>query len=92
MCLYTKRQSSYKYRENNGGGIPGGRRHANVEQGRREQIVTAAVAIANIVKNSLGPVGLDKNRLDDIGDVTINNNSATILKNLEVEQTAVKFC
>ncbi|KAG7386768.1 Alpha subunit of chaperonin-containing T-complex [Phytophthora pseudosyringae] len=56
----------------------------------REQNVTAAVAIANIVKSSLGPVGLDKMLVDDIGDVTITNDGATILKQLEVEQPAGK--
>ena len=56
----------------------------------REQNVTAAAAIANIVKSSLGPVGLDKMLVDDIGDVTITNDGATILKQLEVEQPAGK--
>lgn len=56
----------------------------------REQNVMAAVAIANIVKSSLGPVGLDKMLVDDIGDVTITNDGATILKQLEVEQPAGK--
>lgn len=40
----------------------------------------AAAAIANIVKSSLGPVGLDKMLVDDIGDVTVTNDGATILK------------
>lgn len=43
-------------------------------------VVMAAAAIANIVKSSLGPVGLDKMLVDDIGDVTITNDGATILK------------
>lgn len=42
--------------------------------------VMAAAAIANIVKSSLGPVGLDKMLVDDIGDVTVTNDGATILK------------
>eukprot|EP00800_Vazella_pourtalesii_P018646 TRINITY_DN6070_c0_g1_i1.p1 TRINITY_DN6070_c0_g1~~TRINITY_DN6070_c0_g1_i1.p1 ORF type:complete len:560 (-),score=134.55 TRINITY_DN6070_c0_g1_i1:323-1891(-) len=50
----------------------------------------AAVSIANIVKSSLGPVGLDKMLVDDIGDVTITNDGATILKLLEVEHPAAK--
>ena len=52
--------------------------------------VTAALAIANICKTSLGPVGLDKMLVDDIGDVTITNDGATILKQLEVEHPAAK--
>ncbi|GFO40401.1 T-complex protein 1 subunit alpha-like, partial [Plakobranchus ocellatus] len=50
----------------------------------------AAMSIANIVKSSLGPVGLDKMLVDDIGDVTITNDGATILKLLEVEHPAAK--
>jgi len=57
----------------------------------RTQNVTAVAAIANIVKTSLGPVGLDKMLVDDIGDVTITNDGATILKLLEVEQPAAKI-
>nr|XP_033795151.1 T-complex protein 1 subunit alpha [Geotrypetes seraphini] len=56
----------------------------------RSQNVTAAASIANIVKSSLGPVGLDKMLVDDIGDVTITNDGATILKLLEVEHPAAK--
>ncbi|KAJ8322141.1 hypothetical protein KUTeg_000612 [Tegillarca granosa] len=52
--------------------------------------VLAACSIANIVKSSLGPVGLDKMLVDDIGDVTITNDGATILKLLEVEHPAAK--
>ena len=53
-------------------------------------IVTAILAIANIVKNTLGPSGLDKMLVDDIGDITITNDGATILKQLDVEHPAAK--
>ncbi len=53
--------------------------------------VTAAVAVANIVKSSLGPVGLDKMLVDEIGDVTITNDGATILAQLEVEHPAARL-
>ncbi|GBG76507.1 hypothetical protein CBR_g22255 [Chara braunii] len=56
----------------------------------RLQNVTAVQAIANIVKSSLGPVGLDKMLVDDIGDVTITNDGATILKLLEVQHPAAQ--
>jgi len=56
----------------------------------RTQNVTACMAIANIVRSSLGPVGLDKMLVDDIGDVTITNDGATIVKQLEVEHPAAK--
>jgi len=56
----------------------------------RSQNVMAAIALANIVKSSLGPVGLDKMLVDEVGDVTITNDGATILKQLEVEHPAAK--
>lgn len=57
----------------------------------RSQNVMAASSIANIVKSSLGPVGLDKMLVDDIGDVTVTNDGATILRLLEVEHPAAKI-
>jgi T-complex protein 1 subunit alpha len=56
----------------------------------RTQNVTAAMAIANIVKTSLGPEGLDKMLVDEIGDVTITNDGATILAKLDIEHPAAK--
>ena len=56
----------------------------------RNANITAAIALANIVKTSLGPKGLDKMLVDDIGDVTITNDGATILRQLEVEHPASK--
>eukprot|EP00126_Sphaerothecum_destruens_P007246 Sdes_comp19760_c0_seq1m11801 len=56
----------------------------------RTQNVMAAIAVANVVKSSFGPVGLDKMLVDDIGDVTITNDGATILKMLEIEHPAAK--
>jgi T-complex protein 1 subunit alpha len=47
-------------------------------------IVIAVQSLSNIVKSSLGPQGLDKMLVDEIGDVTITNDGATILKQLEV--------
>lgn len=64
----------------------------NRESGQdvRTNNVTACVAVANIVKSSLGPVGLDKMLVDQVGDVTVTNDGATILKLLEVEHPAAK--
>ncbi len=56
----------------------------------RDQNVMACMAIANVVKSSFGPVGLDKMLVDDIGDVIITNDGATILAQLEVEHPAAK--
>lgn len=57
----------------------------------RSQNVMAACAISNIVKSSLGPVGLDKMLVDNVGDVTITNDGATILKQLDVQHPAGKI-
>lgn len=57
----------------------------------RNQNVAAVTAIANIIKSSLGPVGLDKMLVDNIGDVTISNDGATILRMLEVEHPAARI-
>lgn len=52
--------------------------------------VTACIAVSNIVKSSLGPLGLDKMLVDQVGDVTVTNDGATILRLLEVEHPAAK--
>lgn len=57
----------------------------------RTQNVMAAAAIANMVKSSLGPVGLDKMLVDDVGDVTVTNDGATILNQVEVLHPAAKI-
>merc|ERR1719230_384112 len=56
----------------------------------RTQNVTAALSVANVVKSSLGPIGLDKMLVDDLGEVTITNDGATILAQLEVEHPAAR--
>ena len=53
--------------------------------------IMAVQALSNIVKTSLGPQGLDKMLVDDIGDVTITNDGATILRQIEVEHPAAKI-
>ena len=57
----------------------------------RDQNVLAAQSVANIVKSSFGPSGLDKMMVDDVGDVTVTNDGATILSLLEIEHPAAKI-
>jgi T-complex protein 1 subunit alpha len=57
----------------------------------RDQNVHATQAIANVVKTSFGPSGLDKMMVDDIGDVTVTNDGATILSLLDIEHPAGKI-
>ena len=53
--------------------------------------ITAAKLIAEIVHSSLGPKGMDKMLVDSMGDVTITNDGATILKELDVQHPAAKM-
>jgi T-complex protein 1 subunit alpha len=57
----------------------------------RDQNVLATQAIANVVRSSFGPSGLDKMMVDDVGEVTVTNDGATILSLLEVEHPAGKI-
>ncbi len=53
--------------------------------------IAAAKLIADLVKSSLGPRGLDKMLVDSLGDVTITNDGATILKEIDVQHPAAKM-
>jgi thermosome len=53
--------------------------------------IMAAKLIAEIVKSSLGPRGMDKMLVDTMGDVTITNDGATILKEIDVQHPAAKM-
>ncbi|MGB8171063.1 MAG: thermosome subunit beta, partial [Nitrososphaeraceae archaeon] len=51
----------------------------------------AAKLIADMVKSCLGPRGMDKMLVDTLGDVTITNDGATILKEMDVQHPAAKM-
>ena len=53
--------------------------------------ITAAKLVAELVKTSLGPRGLDKMLVDSLGDVTITNDGATILKEIDTQHPAAKM-
>ena len=53
--------------------------------------ITAAKLISEIVRTSLGPRGMDKMLVDSLGDVTITNDGATILKEIDVQHPAAKM-
>src|SRR3989454_10517546 len=53
--------------------------------------ITAAKLIAEIIHTSLGPRGMDKMLVDSLGDVTITNDGATILKEIDVQHPAAKM-
>ncbi|MGA8842618.1 MAG: thermosome subunit beta [Nitrososphaeraceae archaeon] len=53
--------------------------------------IAAAKLISDVVKTSLGPRGMDKMLVDSLGDVTITNDGATILKEIDVQHPAAKM-
>ena len=63
------------------------------EKGKDAQFnnITAARTIADAVRSSLGPRGMDKMLVDSIGDVVITNDGVTILKEMDVQHPAAKM-
>ena len=53
--------------------------------------IAAAKLISQIIQTSLGPRGMDKMLVDSIGDITITNDGATILKEIDVQHPAAKM-
>ncbi len=57
----------------------------------QDKNIAAARAIADAVRSTLGPMGMDKMLVDSMGDVVITNDGVTILKEIEVEHPAAKM-
>ncbi|MBI2598482.1 MAG: TCP-1/cpn60 chaperonin family protein, partial [Candidatus Diapherotrites archaeon] len=53
--------------------------------------ILIAKAVANAVKSTLGPKGMDKMIVDDLGDITISNDGATILQEMSIDHPAGKM-
>lgn len=53
--------------------------------------IAAAKAVAEAVRSTLGPRGMDKMLVDSMGDVVITNDGATILKEIDIEHPAAKM-
>lgn len=52
--------------------------------------ITAAMAVANIVKSTFGPSGMDKMLVDVAGDITITNDGETILRKIDVQHPSAR--
>jgi len=63
------------------------------EKGKDAQFnnISAARAISDAVRSSLGPRGMDKMLVDSMGDVVITNDGVTILKEMDVQHPAAKM-
>ena len=57
----------------------------------RKNSMTAAKLIAQVIRSSLGPRGMDKMLVGSTGDITITNDGATILKEIDVEHPVAKM-
>jgi thermosome len=53
--------------------------------------IMAARVLAEILRTSLGPRGLDKMLVDSFGDITVTNDGATIVKEMEVQHPSAKL-
>ena len=60
-------------------------------KGATSNNIAAARAIADTVRTTLGPRGMDKMLVDGMGDITITNDGVTILKEVDVEHPAAKM-
>jgi thermosome len=53
--------------------------------------ITAAKAVADAVRTTLGPKGMDKMLVDNLGDIVITNDGVTILEEMQIEHPAAKM-
>ena len=60
-------------------------------KGAASNNIAAARAVADTVRTTLGPRGMDKMLVDSMGDITITNDGVTILKEVDVEHPAAKM-
>ena len=60
------------------------------DESRRYNLL-AATLVANLVKNSLGPCGLEKMYIDIMGEITVTKDGSAILRKLDVEHPAAKI-
>ncbi len=53
--------------------------------------IMAAKAVAEVIRSTLGPKGMDKMLVDNLGDVVITNDGVTILETMDIEHPAAKM-
>src|SRR3989344_5041185 len=63
----------------------------NTGRDAQSRNISAAKTVAESVRTTLGPKGMDKMLVDSIGDVTITNDGATILGEMDIEHPAAKM-
>ena len=70
--------------------LPEGAMRTTGRDAQKNNIV-AAKAVADAVRSTLGPKGMDKMLVDSIGDIVITNDGVTILEEMEIEHPAAKM-
>ena len=70
--------------------LPEGSQRTTGKDAQRNNIA-AAKAVAETVRTTLGPKGMDKMLVDSLGDVIVTNDGVTILKEMQVEHPAAKM-
>ena len=70
--------------------LPEGSKRERGKDAQRMNIMVAK-AVSNAVKSTLGPRGMDKMLVDELGNVTISNDGATILKEMAIEHPIGKM-
>lgn len=70
--------------------LPEGAMRTTGKDAQKNNIV-AAKAVADAVRSTLGPKGMDKMLVDSIGDIVITNDGVTILEEMEIEHPAAKM-
>ena len=70
--------------------LPAGYTRTVGKDAQRMNIMAARI-VAETVRTTLGPKGMDKMLVDSLGDITITNDGVTILKEMEVEHPAAKM-
>ena len=63
----------------------------NTGRSAQKANIAAAKAVAETIRTTLGPKGMDKMLVDSMGDVVITNDGATILDEMEIEHSAAKM-
>jgi len=63
----------------------------NRGQDAQKSNITAAIVVSEVVKSTLGPRGMDKMLVDTLGDVTVTNDGATVLDEIDIQNPAAKM-
>src|SRR3989339_252790 len=70
--------------------LPEGTQRTTGRNAQRTNIM-AAKMVAETVRTTLGPKGMDKMIVDSLGDVTVTNDGVTILEEMQIEHPAAKM-